>query len=125
MATGNRTEEENDPLPREVRRALADGYTFVRSRETTKAIAAITVEELIVEQILLLDSDQEVQGNTAQVQDTRTVGSWGVGLLQRLDRLEERLLDPDTGAIAQVRDKLQEKRDIENEESARAQEGLE
>lgn len=123
MAERRDRNEEEDPLPREVRRALGDAYSFVRSRETTEAIAAITVEELIVEQILLLDSDQEVQGNTAQVQDTRTVGSWGVGLLQRLDSLEKRLLDPDTGAVAQIRDALQER--TERRESARVQEGLE
>lgn len=124
MADRNgRSNESDESLPREVRRALADAYTFVRSRETTEAVASITLEELIVEQILLLDSDQEVQGNTAQVQDTRTIGSWGVGLLQRLDSLEERLLDPDTGAIAQARNKLDERQ--EQEQSARTQEGLE
>ncbi len=108
---------DDDPIPREVRRALSDGYSFVRGRETAEALSAVTMEELIVEQLLFLDSDQEAQGNTAQSQNTRTVGSWGVGVLQKLDSLEERLLDPDTGAIAAVRGVLRDA--AEQKESAR------
>jgi hypothetical protein len=112
-----------DPIPREVRRALSEAYSFVRSREVTETVAAITMEELIVEQILFLDSDQEAQGNTAESSDKRLVGSWGLGYLQRLESLEERLLDSDTGAIAQLKDTLQEAR--ENASSASAREGQE
>ena len=111
--------EKEEPVPREVRRALADGYAFVRSREVTETVASITLEELIVEQILLLDSDQEVQGNTAESMDSRTVGSWGVGYLQRLESLEERLLDSETGAIPQLKDAIQEAREDETSASTR------
>lgn len=102
-------------------RALADAYTFVRSRTITEAVAAITLEDLIVEQILFLDSEQDVQEDTSQV---RLIGAHGVGLLQRLEDLERRMLDEEHGAVAKIKNMRQEVEEAENN-AAQAREAAE
>jgi hypothetical protein len=52
-----RTQEQQQAVNR-IRRDLADGFAFVRGREVTDGIAAMTLEEMIAREIQAIEGDE-------------------------------------------------------------------
>lgn len=84
----------------QVRKDLADGLSFVRSRETTKSLGAVTFEEVIAEQIFFLDDSEAGEESDAMYSPFARPPR---GYLQELNDLEARLLGSD-GTIQRVRE---------------------
>jgi hypothetical protein len=75
--------EENALAIDDLRRKLADGFSFVRSREITESVASITMEESIAQAIIEIEDDRS---------DIRP------GRLNRIKNLKESVL----GAVDQA-----------------------
>lgn len=107
-----RKSEKKRPLSSQeldLRKTLSDGFAFVRGQETLRSLGALTLPELIDEQIILLDD--------------REGDSKYQGYLQRLESLENRLLGDD-GAIEAARNYLPDQAASDTPAGETVEEGL-
>jgi hypothetical protein len=100
--------EENAAAIDDLRRKLADGFAFVRSREVANAIATVTMEECIAQAIVDIEDDRSDirPGRLSRIRSLKeeVLGAVDQALQMPADAFEH----PDQGSANTVEDEEEE-----------------
>ena len=102
-----RTEEEAAAID-DLRRKIADGFAFVRSREVTNSVAAITMEESIAQAVVDIEDDRS-DIRPGRLSRIRTMKESVLGAIdQALEMPADAFNHPDQGSANTAEDEEEE-----------------
>lgn len=102
-----RTEEAQSAID-DLRRKLADGFAFVRSREVTNSVATVTMEESIAQAIVEIEEDRS-DIRPGRLSRIRTLKESVLGAIDRaLEMPPDAFEHPDQGSANTLEDEEEE-----------------